>query len=195
MKLRLAVLALVMLCLWGWEASADTITTGSLSFTCVPGCTGVDASGLNASIAPIAGSFIFDNTTQQFLDVTITWDGFQLLMAYHSPQTTLGDALAFLDLTGASSTPLQWFGICNGGTVEQGDCGGAFGFQLYAPNTAITLAPHDSVTTEFLNAGGTGTVSATDVTTPEPATLSMLLLGIGVALALRKRTRVSRCAA
>jgi hypothetical protein len=65
MKSKLAYLALVLVCLWGRTASADTITSGNLSFT-----------NLNVQGTTPTGSFIYDNSTKQFVQFTVLWDGF-----------------------------------------------------------------------------------------------------------------------
>src|SRR5215470_3305600 len=144
MKSKLAVLALASVCLWGSAASADTITSGGLSFTC-PGCSDVLQSGV-ADIAPTSGSFVYDNTTNHFLSIDVTWDGIPLVLngaAIVLPAPT-DEATAYLDLIG-QGTPLTWEGESVGPAFVQG-CGAspplrfAFFENLHAnPNTDVGI--------------------------------------------------------
>jgi hypothetical protein len=175
MKSKLAILALVLVCLWGRVASADTITTGNLSFICTPSC----------NDTPTNGSFAFDNTTNQFLSFTTTWDGMDLVFA----NTPGNGQRAYLDLIGASPIPLSFFFICNSENLPTplvfSPCGMA-NFYVLSEGFAIPYLLVGGPTSgsggnpAFFDDGAAGVVTATDlVTTPEPATASLLLLGIG----------------
>lgn len=198
MKSKLAVLALAPVCLWGSASSADTITSGGLSFTC-PACSDVLQSGV-ADIAPTSGSFVFDNTTNHFLSIDVNWDGIPLVLnsaAIALPAPT-DEATAYLDLIG-QGIPLSWEGISVGPAFVDG-CGAspplrfAFFENRHAnPNTDVgiclgwaTLPP------TFDPAVGTGFVTATGLvitTTPEPSSLLLLAGGLSL-LGLRRKKRV-----
>jgi hypothetical protein len=65
---RVAVLALVLEC-FGRCASADQITTGDLVFAStefIPGA---------ILVKPTSGSFVYDNTPNQFISINVSWDG------------------------------------------------------------------------------------------------------------------------
>jgi hypothetical protein len=96
MKTKLAILALALVCLS--PARADTVTSGNLSFTCLgQGC-----------LSPTSGSFDYDNTSNQFLNLTLTWDGLNFLGPPVQIWPTNEQETAFLELIGSSSTPLKW---------------------------------------------------------------------------------------
>jgi hypothetical protein len=179
----------IFLAIGARNAAADTITTGNLSFACFVGeCV---QNGDLVGTAPTAGSFVYDNTTNQFLTITITWDGITLY-GFHD---ATGQETAYLELIGSSSSPLMWNAVCTAGTIIQGHCGGEFGFSLFDQAFAVNmvLAPLDTPMPTFPNDASAGTVTATDlVTTPEPGATGLLLLGIGVALAAGKKRLADR---
>jgi hypothetical protein len=185
MKTKLAFLALVIVCSWGREASADTITTGNLSFSIFDGSC-INVSPGDGCTAPTAGSFVYDNTTNQFSSITVTWDGFELVGRSEGS----GEQTAYLELIGASSSQLVWSGLCTAGTITQGHCGGEFGFAFFDHSSVnIGLGPLSTPNPEFPNDSAGGIVTATDLvtTTPEPTAAMLLMLGISSAFALRKR--------
>jgi hypothetical protein len=165
MKTRLAMLALVLMCLWGRAASADTITTGNLSFSIFDGSC-INVSPGDGCTAPTAGSFVYDNTTNQFLSIRVTWDGFELV----APQVDRSsEQTAYLELIGASSSQLVWGGLCTAGTITQGHCGGEFGFSFFDHGSvAMGLRPTSTPNPEFPNDGAGGIVTATDLVTATP---------------------------
>jgi hypothetical protein len=179
MKSKLAILTLVLVCLWGREAKADTVTSGNLSFTCDPESCGPTGNPFDFNTAPTAGSFVYDNTTNQFLSVTVTWDGMPL---YSNLSEIVGGETVYLDLIGLGSSLLRWDAICTAGTIEQGHCGGLFGFLVFDPSSpqiGVGLAPLDTANPEFPNDGAGGTVTALDlVSTPEPPLFVLLMLGL-----------------
>jgi hypothetical protein len=197
MKTKLAILALVVVCLWGRTASADTITSGNLSFT----CQGCGQSGVFVNTAPTAGSFVYDHTTNQ-LSLTITWDGVRLGFVGR-PAESADD---FADLISSSPLQVAWFFQCiHSGVFPTAPCD-TTDFDLGFHNPAfpagipndfpIALQPSSFGPGTFTNvydmAGGF--VTATDLvttTTPEPTTVGLLLLGSAFALALRKRDDAS----
>ena len=201
MKLKLPYLALVLVCsaICTCDASADTITSGGLSFTC-PACSDVLQSGV-ADIAPTSGSFVFENTTNHFLSIDVTWDGVPLVLngAAIVVPTPTDEATAYLDLIG-QGIPLTWEGISVGPAFVDG-CGAspplrfAFFENRHAnPNTDVgiclgwaTLPP------TFDPAVGTGFVTATDLvtTTPEPPSFLVLAAGL-IGLGARQRLCRSR---
>jgi hypothetical protein len=156
MKLKLAFLVVVVVC-FGRCASADQITTGNLSFTCVftPTC-----------LNPTSGSFAYDNTTNQFLSVNLTWDG----ITFIGPNSTWAgqQEAMFLELIGSSSMPLSWGAVCvtSAGSVPPCD---ELGFGL----GDVELGVRRVVSTPEDNVSGGGTV-----TTPEPNPLLLLVFGL-----------------
>jgi len=202
MKLKLTYLALVLVCsaICARDATADTITSGGLSFTC-PACSDVLQSGV-ADIAPTSGSFVFDNTTNHFLSIEVTWDGIPLVLngAINVVPTPTDEATAYLDLIGLG-IPLTWEGISVGPAFVDG-CGAspplrfAFFENRHAnPNTDVgrclgwaTFPP------TFDPAVGTGFVTATNLvttTTPEPSSFLLLAAGL-IGLGARQRLYRSR---
>jgi hypothetical protein len=189
MKTRRAMLILALVCLacfWGREIKADTVTSGNLSFTCDSGSCGPTGNTFDFSTAPTAGSFVYDNTTNQFLNVTVTWDGMPL---HSSLSEIVGGETVYLGLIGLGSAPPAWDAICTAGTIEQGHCGGLFGFLIFDPSSPqirVGLAPLDTANPEFPNDAAGGIVTATDLmTTPEPTASVLLLMGMGLATAVR----------
>lgn len=161
-------------------AYADTITTGNLAFATF-------GSPSPMSPLPTDGSFAYDNTTNQFLSFTATWDGMTFDMTFGATQAD------FLKLTDASATPLTWSGICIPSTVNPTvPCDGSFGFSASVANflfgqTAGPVTP----TVGFAEAAGTFTATQI-VTTPEPGAVGLLLLGIGLVLAAGNRKLAHR---
>jgi len=156
-------------------AYADTITTGNLAFATF-------GNPSPMSPLPTGGSFAYDNTTEQFLSFTTTWDGMTFDLASGATQAD------FLALTDASATPHTWSGICIPSTVNPTvPCDGSFGFSASVANllfgqTTGPLTP----TVGFAEAAGTFTATQI-VTTPEPGAVGLLALGIGLVLALGNR--------
>jgi hypothetical protein len=199
MKSKLAILALVLVCLWGRAASADTITTGDLSFTCQGGCVAPTpiTSSTFASSAPTSGSFTYDNTTNQFLNFTLTWNG----ITWGANGLTEDNYLA---LIGVGPSQQRWFGFCIAGLVNrwpQFSCDDGIGFEMWLhngntvsdrlsnvnpPGRIFFVSETDPTTYPYDQAEGTMTATDLVTTTPEPTTVGLLLLGIG-ALGLRVR--------
>lgn len=182
-KLSFLALALVFQC---GRASADTITTGNLSFTCsVTGCPG-ESFG-TALIVPTTGSFIFDNTTGQFVNIFVTWDGIPLVLNGSVMVTgALNEATLYQELIGAGS---QWVGICGSANIPLlGPCD-KFAFVLGTPaenDPAFLGWATFPISPTFESAAGEGAVTATDlemVSTSEPTATHLILLSLGVILA------------
>ena len=197
MKSKLAILATVVVCLWGSAAAADTVTSGGLSFTC-PACSDVLQSGV-ADIAPTSGSFVFDNTTNHFLSINVTWDGIPLVLngtAMVVPTPT-DEATTYLDLIG-QGMQLSWEGISIVGPAFVDPCGFsppfrfAFNENRHAnPNTDVCICLGWATLPATLDpAVGTGAVTATDlvtITTPEPSSLLLLAGGLTGLFGLRRK--------
>jgi hypothetical protein len=167
-------------------ASADTITTGALSFTCNGGC---GQNGLNGYSAPTAGFFTYDNTAMQFLNFTITWDGITWSVAGLTEAN-------YLALIGVGPNQQHWSGVCIAGTLfPQFPCDDALDFQLFLfdGNTVSDVLNGTFISetnpVPFPIDQVSGAMTATDLvtTTPEPTVAGLLLLGIGFALVVKKR--------
>ncbi len=181
-------------------ASADTITTGNLSFTCQGGCitpTPITPSTF-ASSAPTVGSFVYDNTTGQFLNFTLTWNG----ITWGVSGLTEANYLA---IRGIGPNQQEWFGVCIAGLVNrypQFSCDDGIGFEMWlfdgttisgqladiSPPGGISFISETNPTTyPYDTAQGTMTAVDLVTTTPEPGTVGLLLLGIGFALIVNNR--------
>ena len=191
MKIKLAILALAGVFFSGGGLRADTITTGSLSFTCQGGCvtpTPITSSTFAAS-APTAGSFTYDNTTNQFLNFTLTWDG--ITFGVNGLTET-----NYLALLGIGPNVQRWTGNCIAGLVNrwpQFSCDDALDFSVFLVNGNTVTDELDLTTppggvffisennpTTYPYDTASGLITATDLvtTTPEPPLL--VLLGIGL---------------
>jgi hypothetical protein len=163
------------------SAYADTITTGNLSFA-------LFGAPSPSSPLPTAGSFAYDNTTNQFLSFTATWDGMTFDFAFGATQTN------YLALIDSIASPVTWSGICIPSTVNPTvPCDGTFGFSLFAGTFLAGQPPSGPLTptVDFAEASGTLTVTQV-VTTREPGSADLLLSGIGFALVMRKRKRTTQ---
>jgi hypothetical protein len=184
MKAKLAILALILLSLWGREASADSIMSGKLVFNTDP----------TSNTSPSHGSFVYDNTTNQFENITLTWDKmtFGLLGVFEGTQQGIYNAL--LNSTLGFVFDCTWLGDTAVPTCDDQLFGNFFdsnGDLLGLVGNGLPKLTPDT-------AGGTVTARnlKDPVTTPEPTAPGLLLLGIGFAFALRKRTtQVSRSTA
>jgi len=170
------VLAALLAVIGAPNARADTITSGTITFTL--GGTG---------IAPTAGSFSYDNTTNKFTSLTVVWDGITFDLSFGATQTN------YLALTGAIASPQTWTAACIPSTVHPTvPCDGLLNFSLFAGTLVLGSALTPLVPTQNLAVGG-GTYSVTQLvtTTPEPAA-AFLLLGIGLVSLMRKRIAQGR---
>ncbi len=167
------ILAVLVVAIGAPNALADTITSGTLAFTLAGG----------VGIAPTAGSFTYDNTTNQFTSFTVVWDGLTFDLSFGATQTN------FLALIGAIPSPQTWTAACIPSTVHPTiPCDGLLDFGLFAGTLVLGSAVQPLVPTQNLAVGG-GTFTVTQVvtTTPEPGAVSLLLMGIGLVSVMRKR--------
>jgi hypothetical protein len=174
MKSKLAFLALLGVCLGG-RASADTITTGNLSFDC-GGCSNSPVNGIYDT-SPSDGSFVYDNTTGHFLSIIFSWNGMPFLWDPAIPPFSNQPQL-FAELTAANPVPLRFALVCS--ASDPANCGDLFNSEFRdGLGNDMTFAAQNGVQPRFANDDSAGVVTAKDdtVQTPEPSTL--LLLGIG----------------
>jgi hypothetical protein len=148
---------------------ADTITEGKLVFSC-PNC-GPTSYGIQNTI-PSKGSFSFDNTTDQFLTISTTWDGV-VFNTFPQPANPLQvyDELLVGTLQWAFTCIFQFGLACDqkyyvvlyDATNYMGLSSGTGGFQFSdtAGGTVGVRALHDPV-----------------VDTPEPSALTLAFLGL-----------------
>jgi hypothetical protein len=164
-------LAVLLLSIGAPYAHADAITSGTLSFSLGACC-----------VAPTAGSFAYDNTTNKFTSFTVAWDGITFDLASGATQAN------YLALTGATPSLLAWTGACLPSTVHPTvPCNGLLGFGLFAGTPLFGSALTPLAPTQNLAVGG-GTFRVTHlVSAPEPGTASLLLVGFALVLVMRKR--------
>lgn len=200
MKIRLAILALAGVFFNAGEVRADTVTTGNLSFTCGGGCiapTPITQSTF-AATAPTAGSFTYDNSTNQFLSFTLTWDG----ITFGVNGLTETNYLALLSM---GPNVQKWTGNCIAGLVNrwpQFSCDDALDFTVFLLNGntvsdaldfgtqpgVFFISETNPTTYPYDTAGGTITATNLVTTTPEPPITRLLVSGIALLLALKRRT-------
>jgi hypothetical protein len=156
----------------------DQITAGKLDFTCVDCVAPVGG----ASTAPAHGSFSFDNTTGEFLNVVLTWDGMKF------DGTDVQNPVAmYQQLT---TTGLPWSAAC---VSFEPDCGTVLQVVFSTPLGFIDFLPEPNSLPRFSYDLADGTVSATHlkdpaatVPTPEPATVVYLLVSALIAFLVKK---------
>jgi len=168
------------------SAHADTY---SITFTCTPStvCT-----------APTSGTFTYDPTTQTLSTIDVSWDGATFEISA-TPNEELGSLsscygsdtgqVAVFDLLstcGPNEPPPSTEG-CGAGWVGNPDPA-KFTFEDYGSNCAFLLSISETLSDTSLPGNySTGTWTITDISAPEPATLSLLLLGCALIFAGRKR--------
>ena len=164
-------------------AKADTVTSGTLAFTCEPFCD----IGNNSATAPTAGTFSFDNTTGTFLTFSVSWNG----TTYGQPIAGFGENI-FDALFGQGPLVLGWMGECEGGIGVEAwpavSCANdnLFVYFLKHKGTGVEglWLPAGSESrvgpTTFANDFADGTIFVDDpvVTTPEPSSFFLTLLGM-----------------
>jgi hypothetical protein len=192
MKTCLAMLALVLVCS---AAKADTITSGGLSFTCIipspcytpPTGPSIGTVPQDVGTAPTSGYFIFDNTTDQFLKLTFTWDGIVLsATSFDDPSSgaVLSEPAGYLALL---SGTMVWDAYCVASISAPWpttSCDAEEFFDVHiGVEDGVFLQPRSFVSgnaSTYPTDAARGLVTATDLvtTTPEPSLL--VLLGIGL---------------
>ena len=173
------VLTILLVAIGAPDAHADAITTGSLAFTLGSCCT-----------APTAGSFTYDNTTNQFTSFAIVWNGLTFDLSFGATETN------YLALTGAISSPLTWTAACIPSTINPTvPCDGVLDFGLFAGTSLLGSALNPLVPTQNQAVGGGTFTDDHTVPVPEPGAAALLLMGFGLVLVMRKRIAQGRSGA
>jgi hypothetical protein len=183
MKSKLAFLALVLVC-FGRCASADQITMGTLNFDCL-NCSNPTLGVI--STPPTNGSFVYDNTTNQFLNVMYTWDGvlFDLDSFPLDPNLPTTAQAIYQDLIGAGAGPLHFTFFCTTVNPQNGPCERNFAFFFDGPGATGPFNVTMYVGGPSLNFTSNNDDAEGIVTTPEPSALLLLALGVvGIVLVL-----------
>jgi hypothetical protein len=163
------ILALALVCS---SAHADTLTSGTLSFTCDSGA---------GCLLPTSGSFDYDNNMGQFLSIGWVWNGLTVFF------NDFIDYPALVDLTTSS---MQWdagstfdFHSSDAGTIPMEV---EVGVPLLpgASNSGSVSATDITSTVVNLIISEGPPVNLTPTSTPEPGTLG--LVGVGFALIWRR---------
>jgi hypothetical protein len=155
------IVAVVFMALVVPSARADSISSGTLSFTLDSCC-----------VAPTSGSFTYDATTNQFLNFSVIWDGMTFDLS-HATQTT------YLAMSGAIPTPLFWTAACEPSTVNPTvPCDGLLDFQISAGDYVSGFAVRPLMPSADLAVGGGKFAVSNLVAVPEPGTLAFVLMGI-----------------
>jgi hypothetical protein len=170
---RLVLFALLALALPA-AALADSITTGDLSFTCRVG-------GCSPGGAPTSSSFTYDNSTKQFLNFTIVWDG--ITWGFTGLNEANYDALI-----GQGPNQQDWTAFCMASPVfPQFPCDDGFGFDLFLlDGNTVSDSLQGTVISEtnpvpFASDSGIGAMTAINLDrgptpTPEPETWILILM-------------------
>jgi hypothetical protein len=174
---------------------ADSITDGTINFTLTVGAP-----------LPTTGSFVYDDTSNQFLNFTVGWDEltFNLTSAANSPTITAGGPACISGDTGAQAT-LALMDVCDtAGAYWDGTSPTmpvhavpTFAFVAAGPLPGpqlITMAVfYTSPTTDTRDVGLGSYVTTTTTNMPEPGAGSLLLSGLGIVfvLAIRQRKGLS----
>jgi hypothetical protein len=164
------------------NAHADSYTDGTINFTVTAG---------NVAAAP-TGSFVYDNTTNEFTDLTVHWTvlGFEIIFPLTgcANGTGYGASVIVCTRTSDGQTSYQALTSCKVGTTETctwwaSTCFiGCYddSFRLSSGEWLIAEIHLDASPYSELYAVGT-------FTTPEPSSFGLMLLGIGLVLVMRKR--------
>ena len=146
-------------------AKADSITSGTINFI------------LTEPGGPAAtGSFVFDNTTNLYLNLTISWDGV---------------TFPFIGFFNGANDKLRSSGVwCANANTEVVllDCQGLLPatFLIQSVNTfQESLAFGGTFTDPLATAVGTYTTTETTTTTPEPSSVPLILSGMAFLMLLR----------
>jgi hypothetical protein len=174
------------------HAHADAITDGTLHFTLSTG-----------SLAAPTGSFVFDNTTNQFTSFLINWNGqvFDLINAFaaanDNPNTSLYQQVYWSSVApgpcaGATGAIANFNVLSNGGTC------GPLTYVADSANSEMSVVLEGDPLDKPIGADSNGfdipagtsaggfTVSEVAIT-PESGTVGLMLMGIGFLLVMRKR--------
>jgi hypothetical protein len=179
-----ALLPLLALCL-AIPAQSDPIAY-TITFTATYG----------SGPKPTAGSFDYDSTLETFSDFDVVLDGttFDMTAEANDPAENnlyaiQGDPPCIGSLTGAESTFIVMTD-CSAALwnfVTEGVGPGAFEFYDYGTEGTWIIATDPNCSNNCLaNNGGQFVVSAAQVATPEPGTITLMLGGLGGWL-IRKR--------
>jgi hypothetical protein len=166
-KLIGILLAVVFVTIGADYAAGDTISNGTLSFSCLS-CT-----------LPTSGSFTYDNTTNEFTNFQVVWDG----MTFDLSQATQTN---FLAMTGVIPSALTWTAACEpSNTFPTVPCDGLLHFSIFAGTNVLGEVTRPlSPTLDTVSAAGE--FSVTRVTVPEPGPISLALTAVVVMIAMRR---------
>jgi hypothetical protein len=168
------LLALGALLAFSWVAKADSIVSGSLSFTCDGGC----FTGYFASTAP-TGSFSYYKSTQT-LSIAVLFDGLNFVFpslpqAYYQAIVGQGPSFEKYEAYCFASTIAPQT-ICDNGSAFELYLVGKNGVDEASVDYGTPVLPIGPSTYPYDEA--TGTVSDPPVRTPEPAVYVLLACGL-----------------
>lgn len=195
MRKSLWISLIVLFAIGAPSARADSYTDYTITFLVVPDYW---------PTSPPTGTFVFDDTTQQFTSFTVVWHGltFDLTAAANNPTIYNRDGCS-PSLSGADLS-LALLTTCVGRPGIAGNNALFSASTAQAPGPAfmefVAFDIDESFTAGFIGfSTGPPTIAATRIAgnftssvtgttvTPEPSSIALMLAGIGVLLVMRKR--------